>query len=516
MPEHIAAQVEKLDASAQALFAIVWQINEDQAAQIAALTAQVDKLQQMLFGSRSEKIPSVQSEVRRSLEFEELGLSALGLADDATEEEIAAARKKERRKRGRAKSEPQRRKRKADLSKLPVVREQVRVADDELPAGMSREDFEVVGEGTIVRRVEHVREHLVVTEYVLETLKARRGETIIKATAPVGVVDGGLWAPSLHAKVIVDKCVDAMPFYRQERSLGRAGFSVARSVLCSMFHRAAELLEPIYRRLVGLACEHPYVHADETRLRIGEPNNARTGWVWTVLCEEIVAYVFSETRAAETPNHLLSGSKGVLIVDGYAGYNGVVGDGGRTRAGCWAHARRKFFDALKTEPRAREVLDMIVLLYRIERRAADRELLGTEVHRGMRDQLSRAIVSDINAWVDAHRGTAVPKSPFGAALEFAYNQRNALEQFLDDPNIPLDNNVAERALRAIAVGRKNYLFVGHAAGGHNLAVLQTLCHTCQLHDVNPYEYIQDVLVRISSHPARRIDELLPQHWTAPP
>lgn len=513
MPDHIAEQVAELDPKAQAVVNLVWHMHQEQ---IATLTAQLDKLQQMLFGSRSEKIPSVQSEVRRSLEFEELGLSALGLADDATDEEIAAARKKERRKRGRAKSEPQRKMPKADRSKLPVVREQVRVAENDLPDGTTRDDFEVVGEGTVVRRVENVREHLVVTEYILETLKAKTGDAIIKATAPAGVVDGGLWAPSLHAKVIVDKCVDSMPFYRQERSLGRAGFSVARSVLCAMFHRAAELLEPIYQRLVGLACEHPYVHEDETKLRIGEPNNARTGWVLTVLCDEIVAYVLSETRAAETPNHLLAGSQGVLIVDGYAGYNGVVGEDGRTRAGCWAHARRKFFDALKTEPRAREVLDVIVLLYRIERRAADRDLFGTEVHRGMRDQLSRAIVRDIDTWVDEHRGAAVPKSPFGAALEFAYNQRTALAQFLDDPMIPLDNNVAERALRAIAVGRKNYLFVGRATGGHNLAVLQTLCQTCQLHSVNPYEHIKDVLVQISTHPAARLDELLPQHWAAPP
>ena len=107
-----------------------------------------------------------------------------------------------------------------------------------------------------------MREHLVVTEYILETLKAKTGDAIIKATAPAGVIDGGLWAPSLHAKVIVDKCVDSMPFYRQERSLGRAGFSVARGVLCAMFHRAAELLEPIYQRLVCLACGHPYVQAD--------------------------------------------------------------------------------------------------------------------------------------------------------------------------------------------------------------------------------------------------------------
>ncbi|MFT4704655.1 MAG: transposase [Bradymonadia bacterium] len=152
------------------------------------------------------------------------------------------------------------------------------------------------------------------------------------------------------------------------------------------------------------------MHADETKLRIGEPRMARDRWVWTVLCENIVGYVF----------------------------------------------------------------------------------------------------------VDARRGQAVPKSPLGKAVEYAFRQRKELWQFLTDPKIPLDNNIAERALRVVAVGRKNYVFVGHAEAGQNLAVLQTICHTCLLHDVNPYEYIKDVLVRVSSHPASKLDELLPQTWQSLP
>ena len=175
-----------------------------------------------------------------------------------------------------------------------------------------------------------------------------------------------------------------------------------------------------------------------------------------------------------------------------------------------------FFGALKTAPEAREVLDLIVALYRVERDAADRDLLGTEAHRMLRQEVSKPLVDRIDAWVDARLDTAVPKSPLGAALSFSHNQRQALRRFLRDPKIPLDNNIAERALRVVAVGRKNYLFVGHAEGGHNLAVLQTLCHTCLLHGVNPYEYIQDVLVRTGRHPASRIDELLPQSWAPAP
>lgn len=521
LPEHIAAQVERLDPAAQAVIAVVWHAHEEQLGELQALReqlkerdAQLETYRKMLFGKRSEKLPPISSEVRRAVDEEELTPAALDLPSTASDEEIEEARKSRRRSRGRKDSEAARERRRKALAKLPVVQEQVRVSDDQLPEGMKREDFTSVGEGTIVRRIEHVREHLVMTEYVLETLSQRGGDAIVRAKPPPGVIERGAWGPSVYAHVVVSKCVDAMPLYRQERTLGRAGHAVARSVLCGLFHRAAEVLAPLYERLLTQACQHPYVHADETKIRVGEPGKARNAWVWTVLCEDIVAYVFSETRAGENANRLLGGTSGVLIVDGYAGYNGVVGDDGRTRAGCWAHSRRKFFDALASSPQAREVLDLIVALYRIERDAAEGEILGTEVHGLLRKEQSTKVVDDIEAWVDRHDGTVAPKSPLGEAITFAINQRASLRVFLADPKVPLDNNIAERALRVVAVGRKNYLFVGHAEGGRNLAVLQTLCHTCLLHDLNPYEYLRDVLVRVQTHPNAEIDDLLPMNWAA--
>jgi len=275
------------------------------------------------------------------------------------------------------------------------------------------------------------------------------------------------------------------------------------------------MLEAIYSRLVDPVCLEACVQADETRLRMPEPHKARTGWIWTLRWDEIVAYIFSETRAAETPHHLLAGTVGNLVTDGYSGYNDVVGEGKRSRVGCWAHARRKFDEALSAAPEAHELLDKIVALCRVEHQTAKAEMLITEAHGILREERSRGINAEIEAWVDARKGATPPKSPLGAALIYAKNQRKALRKLLSDPKLPLDNNTSERALRIIAVGRK-FLFVGHHEGGQNLAILQTTCSTCQRHGVNPYEYIRDVAVRVSSHPASRLDELLPMNWSPPP
>lgn len=527
MPEHIAAQVKALEAGAQAVIQMLWHFHEEQMAEFRALREQLaerdakltmlqsqnDKFRKMIFGRRSEKLPPISSEVRKTLEAEDFPLD---VPAGASSDEIKQARTTQRRKQGRSKSTTARTKRRKALEKLPVVHEQVNVSPEQLPQGMSLDDFRPLGEGEVVRRIEHVREHLVVVEYHLQKLVERGGEIIVQAAAPANVIEGGAWGPSVYAHVIVSKCVDSMPLYRLERALGRAGFAVARSVLCGLFHRAANALEPIYKRLLDLVRTDPYVQADETRLRVAEPHNARTAWIWTLLCEEIVAYVYSETRAAETANHLMTGTVGHLVTDGYSGYNGVVGEGKRSRVGCWAHARRKFYEALSSAPEARDLLDHIVALYRVEHDAAENGILKTPAHGILRDERSRVIVDAIEAWVDERIESTLPKSPLGVALTYAKNQRPALRKFLGDPKLPLDNNASERALRIIAVGRKNFLFVGHEEGGQNLAILQTICSTCLLHGINPYEYIREVAVRVASHPSSRLDELLPMRWQPPP
>jgi len=527
MPEHIAKAVATLEPGAQVVTRMLWHFHQEQMAEfrelrqqleerdtkLAALQAQNDKFRQMLFGRRSEKLPPISTEVRQAVEADDFPLD---VPASASSQQIDKQRTTQRRKQGRKASTTARERRRKALDKLPVVTQQVQVNAQQLPEGMTLDDFRPLGEGEVVRRVEHVREHLVVVEYHLQKLVERGGERIVQAVAPLNVIDGGAWGPGVYAHVVVSKCVDSMPLYRLERTLGRAGHAVARSVLCGLFHRAANVLEPIYKRLVARVRHDPYVQADETTLRVAEPQNARTAWIWTLLCDDIVAYIYSETRAAETANHLLAGTAGHLVADGYSGYNGVVGDGKRTRVGCWAHARRKFYEALSTAPEARQLLDQIVALYRVEHEAADNGILGTPAHAILRDERSRDIVDAIDAWVDARIDTAPPKSPLGVALTYAKNQRQALSEFLTDPKLPLDNNASERALRIIAVGRKNFLFVGHEEGGHNLAILQTLCSTCLLHRINPYEYIRDVAVRVRFHPNSKLDELLPMNWKPPP
>lgn len=516
LPDDLDALEAQLDPAARYVVKLLRQTHEELKAMLAErdaqnerLSAQLEKLQRMLFGKRSEKLPPIESEVRRVVERNELTV------DNEPMPAEPKARTHEKRRKARKKSEPQRKLKRALRKNLPVITERVAVAAEQLPDGTTLADFREVGDGEIVRRVEHVREHLVVVEYQLQTLASRDGDLIVKAQAPAGVVEGGHYGPGLYAHVITAKCADSLPLHRIERMLERAGCPIARSTLCELFHRSAELLDPIYQRLLELAKHDPYLHADETTLKVQKRGGCLKGWIWALLSKRAIAYVFDETRRGEVARRLLEGTEGFLVIDGYAAYNGVVGESGRTRVGCWSHARRGFFDAMRTAPEAREVLELIVELYRIEHRAAERDILGTDAHLLLREQESKLIVDEIEAWIDARHGAIPPRSNFGKALTYAVNQRARLREFLKDPKLPLDNNFAERGLRAFALGRKNFLFAGHVQGAQNLAILQSVVATCRLHGVNPYEYVKDLLIRTQHHPAADIDELLPWNWSPP-
>lgn len=518
-PEELDELEKELDPAARVVVKILREalidlkrMLSERDAEIARLTEQLAQFQRMLFGPRSEKLPPIESEVRRVVEANELTLEGEPMPSEPE------ARQRERRRKARKKSEPARKKKRGLRKNLPVVRETVVVEPHQLPDGYSLDDFRQVGEGEVVKRVEHVREHLVLTEYCLQTLASHDGDHIVKAPAPSGVCEGGHYGPGVYAHVITAKCVDSMPLYRIERSMERAGCPIARSTLCSFFHRGAELLKPIYDRLIETAKLDPYVHADETRLSVQSEGTCLQGWIWGLFCKMAITYTFDESRGGDVAKKLLEGTSGFLVIDGYAGYNGVVSDDetpGRTRVGCWGHSRRRFFEALSTEPDARKALDWIVELYRIEHRAAERNILGTEAHLVLRKSESREVLEELERWLEAHDGHYPPKSKMGKAISYAVNNRKELRRFLEDAKLPLDNNFAERSLRIIAVGRKNFLFAGHVEGAQNLAILQSVVATCRLHGVNPYEYVKDVLVRIQTHPASRIDGLMPWAWIPP-
>lgn len=379
-----------------------------------------------------------------------------------------------------------------------------------------RTDLKPLGEGKESVVYEYVPAQIIAHHHVRETVACPCGEYVKTAEVPLKWVEKCQYAPSLVAHLIVAKCADSIPLYRLEKDFDRIGLPLSRSTMTDLFHRAAELLAPLVARLLALIRAAEIVRADETSKKVMAQGHCRTGFIWTFrarIPEPLIAYVFAPDRSGETPKQVLGGSKGTLVVDGYTGYNSVLDVDGRTRAGCHAHMRRHFFDALPSAPdEARKALDFILGLYRVEHEALEVGIVGTAEHLTLRRTKSAPVRDAFKAWIDEMKMQHPPKSPLGEALRYATNQWEHMGRFFDDARIPLDNNESEAALRRVALGRKNFLFVGNDAAGANLAGLYSLVATCEANGINPLDYLADVLERVSTHPASRIDELLPHQW----
>jgi transposase len=251
----------------------------------------------------------------------------------------------------------------------------------------------------------------------------------------------------------------------------------------------------------------------------GGNGKPKTGFQWTFVAHDErgdtdVAFVFAADRSGQTPRQVLGGTSGTLLVDAYSGYNAVSEVSSRERAGCHAHLRRYFYEALPTAPAAQEALDLILDLYRVEHTAKEQRIVGMPAHLALRKERAGPVRDRLKAWLDAQHGKEPPKSPLAIAIRYARSNWTELGRFLDDARIPLDNNPAERALRRVALGRKNFLFVGDIEAGKNIAGLYSLVATCEARGINPLEYLTDVLTRVAEHPHARIDELLPDAWAA--
>lgn len=510
--EQIDALIEHLSPEAKLVTLTLRQLAKQQSEQlakqtelIAKLTAQVESLRRMLFGPRSERMPTIDEELRKQGPQPEVTVDGEPMPTDDKK------RKRELRRHARRKSEAQREANKQARKELPTHDIEVPVRAEQLPEGMTLDDFRIVGEGTIVERIDYVPGRYVRLRYILETLASKDGEHIIRATPPPGVGKAVKYGPGIHANVVAAKCGDAMPLYRIAKRLDRAGISTARSTLCAMFHRAAVMLAPIYDGLLEEARNDRYVHADETSLRVQAKGGCKKGWIWTLISQQAAVFRFDPSRGAAAAEALLGEGEGNLCIDGYSGYNSST-KGRRKRSGCWSHARRKVFEALSSAPHAQELIGLIRELYIIERDVAEADELGTAAHLQRRQRDSAAVLGRIDAWIAKHKDSSPPSFPLSEALTYLTNQRKALRRFLDDPKIPLDNNIAERHLRVIAIGRKNFLFAGHDEGAQNLAVLQSIVATCQLHGVNSEAYLADVLVRVGTE--RNVETLMPWNWTA--
>lgn len=354
----------------------------------------------------------------------------------------------------------------------------------------------------------HFRKRL----YQRETLACGCGG-MVSAAPPPRMGDQTHFAPSFCAHVVVSKCADSIPLYRLAASYTRMGIPMARSTLGTLLHRAAREVEPLYERCLELVPLAHKINADETSFRELGRNNKT--FLWAFVTGDMVVYRYAHTRSGEVPKQVLGDSQGLLTVDQHSGYNRVSRPGGRTRGGCLAHARRHVFVA-KEHPETSEALTLFAALYAVERYAKAQGELGTPQHLAWRRAYSRPLFVELLRWARTQKARHEPRSLMGKACRYLLGHQHDLGRFLKHAEMDLDNNKAESALRRVALGRKNFLFVGHEQGGKNLAALYTLVATCEKHSINPIAYLTDVLVRVRSHPASRIDELLPQHWKPPP
>jgi transposase len=462
--------------------------------QFASMQGTLEKLQRHVFGKRSEKMPPIAEAIRDPARAEAERIAAL-----------------------------QKRRENAEKKRQLVTRKiEHKVRDDQKTCPKcGGHEFTALGGGKVTELYELVPARVERQLHVQEKLRCRCGETILTADGSAKVYDKARFGPTFMAQVAVSKCADSLPLYRQAKAYRRAGVQVDDSTLGDLFHRDAEIVQPLYERLLEFVAEKEIVLADETTQRVQAKGNTRTAWLWSFIArdqaeKEMIAYVFSRSRSGETPVRVLADTMGKLLVDGYSGYNKVTLPGGRMRAGCLAHLRRKFFDAQSAAPDAAKcAMDFILEVYKVERAALDNDLLGTPEHLEMRQSRSRAVMDEFKAWLEAEQPRHPPRGPMGEAIGYALGQWRALTLFLTDQHLPVDNNASERALRVAALGRKNFLFVGSDEAGENLAGLYSLIATCEANGVNPVEYLADVLLRVQTHPASRIDELLPHNWTPP-
>lgn len=457
--------------------------------QLARSEARNEQLVRALYGRRAEQVPDPKREAKRRA------------ASTRTPEEREVARQKSREKSRQRKAE------------LPVVEKHLSVPEDErrCPACGS-EDLHAIGEGEISEQIEHIPARMVRIRWVREKLGCRCGGCVLTAPPPPQVREGGQYGPGFHAQVVVAKCCDALPLHRQAKALAREGCHVAPTQLGALFHRTADQVEPIYKAIAARVPEAEHVSADETPQPVLQKGGVRRGWMWTFIIQGAVLFKFDASRGGRVPDAVLGESTGVLHVDGYAGYNTVTVPERRKRAGCWSHARRKLFEVRKDHGHVVDpILDTIGRLFDVELAAAERGIYGTDAHRALRQAESRPLVDRVFTLLRDAQGRAGPRSGLGEAIAYALNQEAALRLFLDDPHVALDNNVSERALRIVALLRKNALFVGHDEAGQNLAILLTIVATCLLHGVEPRRYLADVIVRVNQ-PGCTVNELLPWNW----
>ena len=441
----------------------------------------------------------------------------------------------------------------ADLAALQAELDKVRPSEKDkgeknqpkreaLPAHLPRREIHHEPENTTCRcgcalkrigqdvaeKLDYVPGVFTVERHVRGKWVCAKCETLVQAPVAPHIIDKGIPTSGLLAQVLVAKFLDHLPLYRQERIFERAGLAIARSTLAQWVGECGVQLQPLVDALTAELLKHNVLHADETPVAMLKPANLRDGkthraYLWSYCTTRFnetkaVVFDFAESRAGLHPREFLGlpgsdhnrGWHGKLVCDDYSGYKQLL-TMGVTEAGCLAHARRKFFDlwANHKSTVAEDALKYFAQLYEVEREVQD---LEPDERQHIRQLKARPVADALNKWLTLQRHRVPDGSATAKAIDYSLNRWAALTRYLDDGDLPADNNWVENQIRPIAIGRNNWLFAGSLRAGKRAAAVMSLVHSARLNGHEPYAYLKDVLERLPTQPASRVQELLPHRW----
>lgn len=474
----------------------------------------INQLLERMYSSKSERFDPSQ------MQFDAFVIDAVDQAAARQEEKPAVKEKSED-----DDDKPSRPRR--DYNRLPIPEHFERtdivqdIPESEKKCSCCGESLAKIGE-EVTERLDYSPATIKVNRYIRPKYAcsdcACDGDGVKIATAPHVLIEKSTADAGLLAQVLVSKFYDCLPLYRQEYIFQRYGVNIPRQTMWDWESRVADGLGPLLELMKKESFSSGVALSDDTPIRLLSPgeSGSQTGRMWVSLGGEnfdLCVYDFTRNRGREGPLLFFKKYRGTLVADAYGGYDPLFeANKDIVPAGCWAHTRRYFIDSLSTCPGpAAELLTLIRELYRVEKAARE---LPVDGRLDMRQRCSVPQMSRIEEWVKEHLDKWLPKSPMGEAVQYIDNQWERLQVYLSDGRVPIDNNAAERAIRPLSIGRKNWMFFASEAGGRAAAVILSFLQTCKLLKIDPWKYLRDVIARIASHPAGRLHELLPHNWKA--
>ena len=474
------------------------------------LARQVEWFRRQLFGPKSER--RLWGSENHQLTLGELGRSEVA---EVPQVEVPAHR---RRRRDPIDGRSEDRALRFDPS-VPV--REIQVANPEID-GKNLADYEAIGEKVTCRLAQRPGSY-VVLRYVRKVYKRKGDGEFSCPPAPPAVLEKSCADVSFLAGLLIDKFTYHLPLYRQHQRLTAAGIHLSRATLTHLVHRAADLLEPVYAAQLRSIMTSKVLAMDETPIKAGRKERPpphrgkmKTCYFWPIYGDrDEIVFPFSPTRGSQVVREALKDYGGVLLSDGYRVYDLYAKEVNRiVHAQCWSHSRRRFVDAESAEPKqVEEAIAVIGELYEEEAKMKAKALSPEKV-LAYRGEHAKPIVDRFFEWLRSTLTEEIflPTNPFTKAASYALKREKSLRVFLEYPNVPLDTNHLERAIRPIAVGRKNWLFCWTEAGAKYVGIIQSLLSTCRVHGIDPYTYLVDVLQRIDTHPAREVEWLTPRLW----